>query len=503
MNVVFSRRTWILLWICLILLNVIMRIPLTPHEIGNDSFLHYFFADSISTYGYAKWWIHPLSIVGLYPFSMASALPFYLSGISQVSLLPMGQAIWVALLAIGIFSSFTAYLMAGAIQDDKIFKFITALVYSTSTGVLFQTTWSASTRGLFIVFLPLFIYFLIKTRLSNLKYILFTVVLFIFLLATHNLFYFLIPIILGFVVTLIISKIQIKSSNYYVGVVLLILFLISYSQLSVEKAAMDTLTYHYARYIGALVFFAMGGFIFLLFKNNKTFGESFTILVLLFLTPLINIVVYSKFFILSFTALLISYGIANFIRISQNRKCALFVMVIFIILSIGIAEFYQFGRTNIEDENRNYQFWAEESTVNAGLWVKLYTNKLVYSDDALLSRRILAYSGATMLSESSVVYPIQDNLGDFNLSRRSPFSTLFYSEGPYHVENQTGPRQWVWHKLRNEGLDGRWGWLAKTFNINYFIMNEKIVSVISSSSKIQENDKVFDNGDISIWNFNH
>ena len=80
MNTYFSKRTWIFLWICLILLNVIMRIPLTPHEIGHDSFMIHFIADSLSKYGHAKWWLHPLSIVGLYPFSTASALPFYLSG---------------------------------------------------------------------------------------------------------------------------------------------------------------------------------------------------------------------------------------------------------------------------------------------------------------------------------------------------------------------------------------------------------------------------------------
>jgi len=295
MEVNISKRSWILLWICLILLNVIMRIPLTPHEIGHDSFLIHFVADSISTYGHAKWWIHPLSIVGLYPFSMASALPFYLSGISQVLPLAMEQAIWVALLSIGIFSSFTAYLMAGAIKDDKIFKFITALAYSTSMGILVQTTWSASGRGLFLVFLPLFIYFLIKSRFSKLKYILFTVVLFILLLATHNLFYFLIPIILSFVIALIISNIHIKSSNYYGGIVLLILFIIFFMELSLEKVAMDTMILNYARYIGVLGIFAIGGFIFILFKNNKTFEDNFFILFLLFFVPLLSILTYSKF----------------------------------------------------------------------------------------------------------------------------------------------------------------------------------------------------------------
>jgi len=503
MEVNISKRSWILLWICLILLNVIMRIPLTPHEIGHDSFLIHFVADSISTYGHAKWWIHPLSIVGLYPFSMASALPFYLSGISQVLPLAMEQAIWVALLSIGIFSSFTAYLMAGAIKDDKIFKFITALAYSTSMGILVQTTWSASGRGLFLVFLPLFIYFLIKSRFSKLKYILFTVVLFIFLLATHNLFYFLIPIILSFVIALIISNIHIKSSNYYGGIVLLILFIIFFMELSLEKVAMDTMILNYARYIGVLGIFAIGGFIFILFKNNKTFEDNFFILFLLFFVPLLSILTYSKFFMLPFVALLISYGISNLVRISQNRKGALFVMVIFIVLSIGIAEFYQFGRTNIQDKNQDSQFWAEESTVNAGLWVKSYANELVYTDNTLLSLEILAYSGATMLTGSNVVYPIQDNLEEFNLSKRSQFSTLFYSEGPYHIDNKSGLNQWAWFKLRDEGLDGRWGWIAKAHNINYFIINEKIVSVFSSSSKIQENDRVFDNGNISIWNYRY
>jgi len=272
-------------------------------------------------------------------------------------------------------------------------------------------------------------------------------------------------------------------------------------QLSIEKVALDTLIYNYARYIGLLGIFSIGGFIFIMFKIDKTFEERSFILVLLFFVPLLSVFKYSKFFTLSFTALLISYGIANLIRISQNRKGALCVMIIFIVLSIGIAEFYQFGRTNIEDENQYGQFWAEESTVNAGLWLKSYTNKLVYTDNALLSRRILAYSGTTMLSESNVVYPIQDNLEDFDLSMRSPFSTSFYSEGPYHVENQSGLRQWAWYKLRNEGLDGRWGWIAKSLEIKYLIKNEKINSVFSRSSKIQENDKVFDNGDISIWNY--
>src|SRR5659263_25286 len=153
-----SKRNLIFFWILLIILNVIMRLPVTPHEIGHDSFMIHYISESISTYGHAKWWLNPLSIVGLYPFSLTSALPFLLSGVSQSLSLDMEYSIWLFMLVLGILSACTAYLMAGVIKNDKLFKFITALVYSTSPGILTLTTWNSSGRGLFLVLLPLLIY---------------------------------------------------------------------------------------------------------------------------------------------------------------------------------------------------------------------------------------------------------------------------------------------------------------------------------------------------------
>ncbi|MCX9078099.1 MAG: hypothetical protein OIN84_09000 [Candidatus Methanoperedens sp.] len=495
----FSKRTWIFLWICLILINVILRFPVTPHEIGNDSFLIHFISDSISVSGHAKWWIHPLSIVGLYPFSQASALPFFLSGVSQLISLAMEQAMWVSLVSLGIFSLFTSYLMAGVINNDKIFKFITALIYSTSPGILYLTTWSASGRGFFLVMLPLFIYFLIKYRFSKLKYVFFTIILFILLFATHNLFLLVIPIVLSFFFAILIRNIQFKSSVFFGSIVLLALFLFLFMELSIQETTLDKLILNYSRYVGIMGFFTIGGFISILFKKNRTFEESFIILVLLFFTPLFGIVMYAKYFMLPLEALLASYGVVNLIRISQNRKTAYYIMLIFIIISMGVSEYYQFGRSNIEGQSKSNAYWAEESTINAAQWTKSFTNKLVYTDDGVLNRRVLAYSGVNMFSEGPVVYPIQGTLGDFNVSMRSPFSSLFYLDGPYNLENQTGMTTWIWYKLYSEGLDGRWGNLAQNFNVNYYIKNERAISVFLGS-RIEEVDKVFDNGNISIWN---
>lgn len=500
MTTYFSKRMWVILWIFLILLNVIMRIPLTPHEIGHDSFMIHFLANSISENGYAKWWLNPLSIVGLYPFSVSSALPFYLSGASQIMSINMEYTIWIILSILGIFSAFTAYLMAGAINDDKFFKFITAFVYSTTPGVLVYTTWSATGRGLFLVLLPLFIYFLIKSRNSVLRYSMITFVFFIILLSTHNLFYLTGPIILGFWIALAISNIKLKSSTLYRGIILITFFLIFLIQLSVKKLVISDLIFSFARYAGPMIVFAIGGFVYLLFKNNKTFEEKFLILNLLFLTPILSIELYSKYFMIPFEVLLVSYGIMNMIRISKTKKHISFIIIMLSLsFSVGVSEFYQFSRSNIDDQQTLTPFWAEDSIVNAATWTKVHTEKTMMTDQYYVSRRMLAYSGTNLITENDVASLIQGNLRDFNVTMRSPTSALFYSEGPYYAQNITGMRVWLWLKLIGEGYNGYWKDIVfNNFDIYYYIRDERYSTQFSITFK-ERSGKLFDNGKNTIW----
>lgn len=495
-----SKRSWILLWICLIIINVILRIPVTPHEIGHDSFIVHFLAESVSISGHAKWWLNPLSIVGLYPFSAASALPFLISGVSQSQSLTIEWTIWVVLFSLGIFSAFTAYLMAGAIKDDKLFKYITALVYSTSPGILFYTTWSASGRGLLLVLLPLFIYVLIKSRVSKIRFSLLVFVLLLLLLATHNLVYITIPIILSYLIVMATNKFNIKSSNLFIGFILIIFFIIFFTQFNIKEFSIISLIKGYARYIGALGFFMVGGFLYLVFNNNKTLEEKFLILVIFFLAPAMSVALYSKYFMLPFEALLASYGIMNLITISQKKNAALFVLFIFIAFSVGLSEHYQLGKIGNEDGGQANSPWAEDSLVNAAMWTRTYISKMVFADDATTSRRILAYTGVDILTETDTVYVIQDTIGDFNVSMRSPFSNLFYGEGPFQVTNRTGMKSWSWYKLVDEGLEGKWGPnIAQNIDINYYIRNERENTAFSMSFK--ERSKLYDSGITSIWDF--
>ena len=81
----FTKRVQIGLFVGLIALNIILRIPTVPHEIGFDSFDIHILANSISAFGEARWWVHPLSVVGFFPLSYASSVPFILSGIGTTA----------------------------------------------------------------------------------------------------------------------------------------------------------------------------------------------------------------------------------------------------------------------------------------------------------------------------------------------------------------------------------------------------------------------------------
>ena len=162
----FSSRTKVILFGLLIALNLIIRCPSVPHEVGDDSFHMHLVANSLSEFGYAKWWIHPASILGSYPYSTSpSAVPFFLSGLSQLTGIDVEPTILLYSVFLGLFSICVAYLMAGAIYDDDRFKFFVAFIFSTSQGIVTFTTWTAHAKTLFIISLPFLIFLLLKSRI--------------------------------------------------------------------------------------------------------------------------------------------------------------------------------------------------------------------------------------------------------------------------------------------------------------------------------------------------
>ena len=204
-----SRKTTYMLMAFLALLNIAFRYPTTSHKVGVDSFVIYGLANSISTNGYAKWIIHPLSIFGLYPHSYPGAVPYLISSMSQSMGLSMEITIFLFAIVIGLFGMLATYLMAKEIRNDTLFIFLVVFAFSTAPAFLSCTRWTATSRGLFLAFLPLFIWTLLRSRREK-KYLLLTIVTLIALATTHRMVLLVIPIFLAYFTATMIQRITEK-----------------------------------------------------------------------------------------------------------------------------------------------------------------------------------------------------------------------------------------------------------------------------------------------------
>lgn len=510
------------LWACLIALTIIVRYPVTPHEIGWDTFAMHSLVNSISEFGQANWWVNLLSIGGFYPCSYASSVPFIVSGISQCTGIDVEWAIWLFCTITGIFTIFFAYIMAGAIMDDDIFKFFVAFGFSTAPGLLGLTTWGLSTRALLIVLLPLFIYLLLKIR-DSLKYIPLAIVLFVVLLVTHHLFFFIIPVVLIYIAISIFYKlkgyIKVKIPEFAISASLLSLFVIMllipfFTRIFISETATRYIWYElvlmtYVRVVGVLFIFAISGFIYLLSKNNKVFEEWFFLVFLICFTPFLFIIRYTNSFALIFLIVLAGIGLGNLAKVytTHKRKYALSIIIIGLLLSVSFSGFYQYYHTNIVDRPTYYERYMEESTYIGAIWIKNNVNKdkVMVDNDAinlLLGRRIFAISEVLTLTGDSftdLTYGLT-NITEVNISKNSPLTKEFYMDNPYIKTPMTPDTGFYRSMLNGAEFDSIWGkYIISKFNLSFLIENEDIGDNVFTRSVHKEKNKVYANGKINLW----
>lgn len=512
----FTNRVWFGLLAGLIALNLILRYPVTPHEIGWDTFTIHVLTNSISEFGWARWWVNSLSIAGFYPNSYASAVPFLVSGISQCTCVNMEWTVWLFCTLTGIFTIFFAFVLAGVLWDNDLFKFLVAFGYSLAPGLLYFSTWQLSTRGLFIILLPLFIYLLLKTR-DSLKYVPLAIILFTVLVVTHHLFYFTIPIILSYITAVILYKlkghIKVKIPDFanvsFIGVFVIMLSLAFFTYLFISETGSKyewviLLAQTYVRHVGVLLVFAIGSFVYLSLKNNKNFEEWFLLLSLICLTPLLYMYRYSKWFFVIFAIILASISLSNVAKTynSKKRKYTLVIIVIVLLLSVSFSGFYQHYR-NIAGTATPNERYMEDGTYVAGLWIKDNINKdkrMVCNE--YIAARIFAISEVpTLIGEGTIdmTYGFT-NITDLNISKVSPLSTMYYFEGPY-IRTPHTPYTGYYCSLLNEvDFASYWGRpIISRFNLSYVIENEDIGDNPFIRSVHREKDTIYDNAKIRVW----
>lgn len=513
----FTTRTGVTVLLLMVILNIILRYPVTSHEIGWDSFNIHVLANSVSEFGYAKWWMHPTSVFGLYPYSYASAVPFILSGISQCTKINMEWTIWLFCLIIGIFSAFNAHLMAGAIMDNDLFKYLVAFTYSTSAGVLWATTWTVTTRGLFIVILPMFIYLLLKCHTSKFKYCTLTLILLGVLIITHHLFYFILPVLLAYTAVTIFyrlrgyikfDRIPHKFVYFSLGLCFLVIFALPFfTRIFIESGSryiwLEKQLFEYARMIGLLMILTISGFIYLIFKHDKTFEEWFLLIALLIVTPLLYVTKYTKWFFLTFAFLLIGIALTNVAKASTSRKkCA--ALVILLLLSFSFTGYYQY--LHFLNEKTFLERSMEEKTYIGGRWIKDYINKdkNMFAGDwkSYIPSRVFAISEtATFTGESynDLCYGFVNPNSLEIVQVNSPSSPQFYFHSPYREKSPSS--RWYSEAIgstdiNNDQSDAHR--LISSLNISYFVENTDVRTAFSGSVR-QTKDNLYDNGKIRIW----
>lgn len=512
----FSKKSKYFLFILLILLNIIIKIPSIPHERGSpDEFTMHSLANSLSTFGHANWWTHPSSVFGFYPYSYASSTAFIYSGISQATGINMELIAWIFSTILGIFIMFSAYLLAGQINDDDFFKFLLSFIMSLSAGALNYLTWQISARGFFMALLPFFIFLLLKSRRYAMRIGAITVIFFILLMATHHYYIFSAPIIISFILIILFSKLngRFKFSNNLtrialltglIGMILLPFFTGMFFTGS-RYGALNNILENNIRYSGPIVFFSIGGIIYLILKTEKGFAEWLFLLGLVFTAPSLYIDRYAQFIAAVYLGIFTCIGIFNVIKQSNgNKKHRIYFIVFFLIIFISFSGFYQHWRTHMKSQPVD-KWYLEDTTFNSALWIKDHvdnTKRLVGNSDHI-STRVLAFSEVPTLvvAETDISYGFVNSSNINNVSMNSPFSPEFFIDNPYKLQSlyaETDLLRWQLELYDIENVNAKN--IISRFNLSYFIenayYNDEKAFITSLENK---RNMVFYNGRIRIW----
>lgn len=519
-----SQRKKVILFVLLIILNTILRIPSITHETGNDSYQIHALANSISESGTARWWMNSLSVFGLYSYSYASAVPFILSGMSQLSNVGMEKIILFYCMILGLFSISTAYLMAGAFYDNFLFKYVFAFFFSTSQGILQFTYFDASTRGMFMVIFPLLFYLLLKEDKSWRKLILIVIFL-IYLRSVHNFSYFAIPLIFTMILMYVRSNINLdikkgvqiivnsekldifkKRDFTHIYIFLLMCSILTplFMKLFVVGSFYQYLVVTFitiVRYVGPAIFLALGGLIYTIYKKEKNSYDWFILISTLFYIPISYSITYGKFIIFPFVIFFIAIAFKNSLFIISNKKLNTLFIISILISSIIFSSYYNHYRTG---DSQN-SWYMDEKTNQAGIWTTSYIpqNTHVFTTVGAVWRMLAISNGHIefpSLPPVELVYGFVNESEALNNTLKNSYTSLdYYFEGPYSLRGDTsklGEYMWV---MNFNIKDKRVQDFIEKYNIKYIVHDTLSIRGEIIGSVEKNNDLIYDGDRIKIW----
>lgn len=507
---VTTKKHKVILMVLLIILNFVIRIPSIPHEKGLDSFVIHSLANSVSIYGVANWWFSFLSVFGLYPYSMASSVPFILSGFAQLTNVNMETIILLFSFIIGIFSIFAVYVLGGVLSDNFMFKYSLALFYSISQGILVFSTWEISSRGPFIIFLPLFIYLLCRTKSNFTKMASLVFVLFVFLAATHHYFYFLLPICFLFIFIHIFNKTKMSNLNLpvtafqlYISLAILATLLPFFTRSLIGGGSRYAWVIESVliciRFLGPIFLFAVIGWVYLSLKANKNDNEWFILLIFLIFLPFLYSLKYGVYISLLTLVIFSTYAFNNLLNACGVNKIGIFVVILLILSFVSFSSYYNHYRTGSSES----YWYMDEMSFTSSQWTKNFIS--TYERGFGIGTetwRIFALSNGHPIIPTQGAPVLAFELIDakeIQMEKVNPTSSTYYFEGPYVVKPGTtisGKMNWFLTKNIDSELSQS---TINKFNLSYAIEDTYAKPYPVSTSLRRTRSHLYSNGRINVW----
>lgn len=507
------------IFILLTLLNIIIRIPHGPHELGTDTFVIHSLAANIV--GNEKLITHPLVPFGLYPNSYPYAAPFILSSFSQLISIDIEHTILLTSILFGILGMLTSYIMASEFSNRRDIAYIVAFIYSISPVFIRFTLWTASTRNLFMVILPLLVFLILRINSkeeNKIQYIILTTASLVLLATTHRMFFLTIIIMLSFFIALLVTKfdikIYIKNNSLKIfppyTILLMLLLILQFPpfnvygdiwfdyqngilfQGSTSFILFLNMVIDYTSRSGLLAIFALGGLISLLFESERNFNEIFLLIILLGVTSIVSMGEYMSLFSLPFISLLIGYGIIKLTRYNFGFTIVRPFILICIIGSVIFSQFMLFHWGLILSKEYGDSVSVSDATINMASYLKNYGNGGSVTTNSGKDPRISAYSGAP--SVSRYIYENESNL----IIEKQNFSEWYPKiESLYTIKN---PKYDIFSRFYPYTLDNNnVKNIISITNLRYIVIDETGNQRGIFESTKEQKAKIYDNKKMNVW----
>jgi len=549
MNILSKKKILIILSL-IILLNIIIRIPITPHEIGLDSFYNHWMIGSIIENEKALWVIHPTSLFGFYPYSYPSFVIYFTSILTTMLSISIEHTVLILCFILGVLGVLFSYLFVKELTNNDWTTILSSFLFSLSPLFLSFTQWTNSTRHLALTMMPLFLFCLVRfENKKEYRYLLLSFLIFIVGVMSHRVFWVIgVFSMLSYICVkgyYFLRRLKILNHNklfWIIIIFLLISIILQFSNIEFFTTNIypysdgfffkidPSLRYNidakpilafnfivdYVSSIGLILIISGMGFILLLKKlreKESSFNELFIIILITSTFFLLTFGTYIRFLYLPLCVYLGSDLIIklttqgsfkikkyiNIISFNQNIGIILFscFMIISLVFSLFMVNNWLSSTRSFEQEN-----WIEEHTISLINFLNDATNNRVITSDITLNKRL-----SSELIKSP--FPVRKDTRVFDYEDES-------------VEDHIGPlrmitedRNHFWKPDPNFIYED---WLKLLYSDNKefeeiinryglkFIVENKNSNFVSKDSKwsryqeiYSENCKIYDNSEEEVW----